>query len=98
MYDKAILENDGILKSVSECYKNQEMCYKVVDNYPRALEFVPKYYKTQNMCEFSKTKFVPECYMTQQIYNKAVNRWFFLYLILFLIGIKFMKCVTELFL
>ena len=50
MYDKAILENDGILKSVSECYKNQEMCYKVVDNYPRALEFVPKYYKTQNMC------------------------------------------------
>ena len=77
MYDKAILENDGILKSVSECYKNHEMCYKVVDNYPRALEFVPKYYKTQNMCEFSKIKFVPECYMTQQIYNKAVNRWFF---------------------
>ena len=33
MYDKAIPENGGTLKSVPDCYKNQEMCYKAVDNY-----------------------------------------------------------------
>ena len=27
------------------------MCNKAVDNYPHALEFVPKCYKTQNMCD-----------------------------------------------
>ena len=42
MYDKAILENGGTLKSVPDCYKNQETCNKAVDNYPRALEFVPE--------------------------------------------------------
>ena len=47
MFDKAILENGGTLKSVSECYKNQEMCNKTVDNYAHALEFVPECYKTQ---------------------------------------------------
>ena len=41
----------GILKSVPDCYKNQEMCNKDVDNYPHALEFVPQCYKTQKMCD-----------------------------------------------
>ena len=45
----------------------------------------------------STIKFVPECFMTQKMCHKAVNR-FFLYLILFLINIKLKKCVTELFL
>ena len=44
-----------------------------------------------------KTKFVPECFMTQEMCDKAVNRCF-LYLILFLIEKKLKKCVTELFL
>ena len=39
MYDKAIVENGGTLKFVPDCYKNQEMCNKAVDNYPHALEF-----------------------------------------------------------
>ena len=26
MCDKAILENDGTLKSAPDCYKNEEMC------------------------------------------------------------------------
>ena len=39
MCDKAILENGGTLKSVPDCYKKQEMCNKVVANYPHALEF-----------------------------------------------------------
>ena len=42
MRNKAILENSGILKSFPGCYINQEMCNKAVDNYSRALEFVPK--------------------------------------------------------
>ena len=39
-----------IYKSVPDCYKNQEICNKEVDNYPPMLEFVSKYYKTQKMC------------------------------------------------
>ena len=37
MCNKAILENGATLKPVFDCYKNQEMCNKVVDNYPRLL-------------------------------------------------------------
>ena len=33
MCDKAILENDGTLKSVPHCQKNQEMYKKAVDKY-----------------------------------------------------------------
>ena len=40
MYDKAILENGGTLKSVPNCYKNHEMCNKAADSYSHALEFV----------------------------------------------------------
>ena len=45
MYNKVILENGGTLKSVPDCYKNQEMCNKAVDNYPNSLEVVPESYK-----------------------------------------------------
>ena len=38
MCDNAILENGGTLNSVTDCYKNQEMCNKAVDSYPHALE------------------------------------------------------------
>ena len=68
------------------------MCNKAVDNYPHALEFVPKCFMTQNMCDkavntYSSTiKIVPEFYKTQEMCNKAVNRCFFF--ILFLIDIK----------
>ena len=31
MCDKAILENCGMLESVLDCYKNQQMCDKAVD-------------------------------------------------------------------
>ena len=37
--DKAILENGRTLKSVPDCYKNQEMRNKAVDNYPHWLKF-----------------------------------------------------------
>ena len=47
MFHKAILENGETLESVPECYKNQQLCDKAVDNYPHALEFVPECRKTQ---------------------------------------------------
>ena len=96
MCDKAILENGGTLKSVPDCYKNQEMCNKAVDNYH------PECYKTQKMCDqavntyLSTITFVPECLMIQKMCDKAVNRCF-LYLILFLINKKLKKYVTVLF-
>ena len=67
MCDKADLENGGTLKSVLDCYKNQEMYSKAVDNYPHALEFVTECYKIQKMCHkavnihLPTIQFVPEC-------------------------------------
>ena len=43
----------------------------------------------------SAIKFVPECFMTQEMCEKAVNVCFS-YLNIFLIGIKLKKYVTEL--
>ena len=37
MCDKAILENGGMLESVLDWYKTQEMCDKADDNYIDAL-------------------------------------------------------------
>ena len=64
---KAILENCGTLKSVPDCYKNQEICHKTVDNYPHPLEFVPQCHKTQKINDKavetypSTIKFSHEC-------------------------------------
>ena len=44
MCDKTVLQNGGILKSVPDFYKNQEMCNKAINNYPHALELVPECY------------------------------------------------------
>ena len=46
---KYILENGGTLESVPDCYKNQEMCNKAVDNYPHPLGFFPECYRVQKM-------------------------------------------------
>ena len=50
MCRKFILENGGTLMFVSDCYKNQKMRDKAVDNYAHALEFVSEYYKSQETC------------------------------------------------
>ena len=47
MCDKAISKNGGLSKSVSDCYKNQEMCNRAVHNYPHSLEVVSERYNTQ---------------------------------------------------
>ena len=56
------------------------MCDKAVDNYYRALKFVPDCYITQTMCDKAvityhlTIQFVPDCYKTQEMCDKAVNR------------------------
>ena len=42
----------------------------------------------------STIKFVPECFMTLEMCDQEVNR-FFLYLLLFLLNIKLKKCATD---
>ena len=71
MCKKSILENGGTLKFSLDCYKYQEIRNKAVHNYPPALELVPEWFMTQEMCDrvvntlSSVMKFVPECYKTQ---------------------------------
>ena len=106
MYDKAILENGGTLKYVYDCYKNQKMCNKVVNNYLHASEFVPECYKTHKICgnavdtHSSTIRYVPECYKTQETCYRAAQIFFF-YLNLSMIKInqnKTQEYVTYLFL
>ena len=78
MWDKAIWKNSETLKSVPYCYKNQQLYDEAV--YLHALEFVPKYYKTQNMCykaietDPSIIQSKSECYKTHEMCYKAVTR------------------------
>ena len=68
--DKAILESlfqSGILNSVLDFHKNQQICDKAVDNYLCVLEFVAKCYKSQkiwdkavNTPHSSTIKYIPD--------------------------------------
>ena len=57
MCDKAIFENGGTLKSLLDCYKNQEMCNKAVHNYTHTLEFVSECFMTQKICDKAVNNF-----------------------------------------
>ena len=56
---------------VTDCYKNQDVCEKAVDNYPCAFTFFPDCHKFQEMYDKaaytypSAIQFVSECYKTQ---------------------------------
>ena len=73
-----LFQNGGRLKFVSDFYE-------AVDNYPHALEIVPKHCKSQKMYDKavdtypSTIQFVPEYFMTQKMCGKAVNRCFFIF-------------------
>ena len=87
MCDKAILESDGTLKSVPDYYKNQQMCNKAAGNYPFALKFVVKCYKTQKkkICDKaidtypSKTEYISVRFKTREMCDKAVHKCPFLF-------------------
>ena len=49
MCDKTILENCITLESVPDCYKNQEIYNKAVNNYHYALKLAPICYITQKI-------------------------------------------------
>ena len=72
-------------KSVPDCYKNQEMCKKAVDNYSHALEFVSECYKNQKRCNKAvdtcptTIKYILECYKIQEMCYNAVFRFFLVF-------------------
>ena len=48
---KAILENAGTSKYVSDYYKNQEISNNAIEDYLHQLELVPQCYKTLKLCD-----------------------------------------------
>lgn len=67
------------MQFVPDYFKTQEMCKKVVEEYPQQLEFVPDQY-TLEMCDDAvrmKTwllKSIPDQFKTQEICEKAVEK------------------------
>ena len=51
MCDKAILENGGMLMLIPDCYKDQYLSNKVVDNHTDALGSGSDCYTTQKICD-----------------------------------------------
>ena len=68
MCDNAVLEI-GILESVRDCYKTQQMYNKAVDNYLHALEFVRECYKAQGIGDKAVDTDLP--YQYQQLYHQS---------------------------
>ena len=101
MRDQAILENSASLKSVPDCYKNQQMCSKAVDNYSYVLEFVSECFMTQevrdkavNRCLFVSDS-VSNQYKIEEMCDRVVSEDPLLVAIV-LINIKLRKCVMNL--
>ena len=80
MRDKAILEIDGTLQFVPDCYKNQIMCNQAVDNYAHNLEYVPRnksqeiYNKAVDTCSVV-FHYVADRYKTQEMGDKVVDEF-----------------------
>ena len=67
MGENIILKKVGILMFVPNCYNNQKMCNKAVDNCAHAL-----FNAAINMYPYA-IQFVPECHNIQEICDKAVD-------------------------
>ena len=104
MCDKMILENGGMLKFITDCYKNHKMCNKAVYNYSYVLEFVPCCYNTQKIIIKLSLFILIQCNLfLNPIRLKSVIKlfmlvFFFLYLMLFLINKRLKKYAIKLFL
>ena len=67
-------------RTVPYCYKNQQICNKVVDNYSHALEFS---IRLRKICDKavsthpSTIQVVPECYKIQEMCDESA---FFFYI------------------
>ena len=74
MFNKVIIENGGILKFIFDCYKDQKMCDKAVDNYSHALKTASDCFKTQAFGTYpSAIQFVSEGGKTQETFDKVVD-------------------------
>ena len=91
----SILENEGILKFASVCYKNQEICNKAVDNYAHISQFVPDYYKTPKMYNKIVDTF-PSALKVSSEYCKFQKKLTKKHLVLLLIDIRLKKHVIML--
>ena len=68
MYYKSILENIGILKYVSDCCKNQQMCDKEVDIYLNDMRLKNVWSVSKAFsASISTINFVPECLRIQEM-------------------------------
>ena len=77
------------LISVTNSFKNQEMCNKAADNYPHALEFVSDCYMCDRVIKLydkvvnthsSAIEFVPECCKAQKKCDNDLNESFLAYI------------------
>ena len=72
-----------VLSYVSDQYKTQQMCYKVILENNRTLKYVTDCFMTQEMCnkadDTSTIKFVPECYRNQNMFVSVVYIWRYIF-------------------
>ena len=71
-----------MIRNVPDCYKNQQIYNKVVDNYSHALEFS---IRLRKICDKavnthpSTIQFVPECYKIQEMCDESAFFFFFVF-------------------
>ena len=70
-------QNGAMLKFVPDCYKNQRMCNKAVNNYAHALQFVPNWLRRKK-CVIKlliqvllQCKLIPDWCKTQPMCGKV---------------------------
>ena len=72
-----------MLTFISDCYKDQNMCKKAVDNYVYALGSAPDCYKNQKcvikLSVFTLLRYIffPDQFKTQEMCDKAVDTCLF---------------------
>ena len=64
------VSDSGMFRFIPDCYKNQKVWDKAIDNYSHALEFIPDWCNT----------IYSWCYKTQKMCDKAAD-WFLSFLI-----------------
>ena len=80
---------------IPNCYRDQKMCNKAIDNYTW---FGPNCYSTQKMFSnvvgtySSAIQFVGECYKTSQMFNKAIDTCPFMFMNMF---VSWILCLCK---
>ena len=78
MFDKAVDTHPPIIKYITECCKNQEMCNKAVHRCFFVFDSIPDQYKTHEICDIVvsvypfSTVYCPDKYITQKMCEKGI--------------------------